>query len=203
MYRFLMTALIAALSIAELPSQSILKPFNLDKINTDKNEDEPHSTVNANGIGELYYTCNGELYSAKRDKKGWQAGKPNKELEERGDVRSLFVFFSKPGALFPQTIFYATNSDGEKRDGRGDNFDLYSLTRNSPSGPDFTVPGPLLAVCTPADEMHPWLTPDGKLYFSRKIKEGWRISCRSAASRTSRSRSRCRSICRLAFTTPR
>jgi hypothetical protein len=41
---------------------------------------------------------------------------------------------------------------------------------------EFTAPTPVLAVCTEADELHPWLTADGKaLYFSRKTKEGWRV----------------------------
>jgi len=176
MYRLLTILFIVCLPAALLAGDADkVKPVNLTKINTAKDEDEPHSTVDAKGLGQLYYTTDGELYSARRDAKGWQPGKPFKDLPERGDVRSVFVFFAKPGANFPQTIFYATNSDTAKPDGRGDNFDIYFMVRNSASGPDFTVPGPILSVCTPADEMHPWVTADGKLYFSRKSNDGWRV----------------------------
>ena len=40
----------------------------------------------------------------------------------------------------------------------------------------FTGPTPLQSISTEADEMHPWLTADGKqLYFSRKTGDGWRV----------------------------
>jgi len=176
MDRLIVPLLIAFFPFAALAGETETpKPFNLAKINSAKDEDEPHSTVDGRGLGQIYFTCDGELYSARHDAKGWQAGQPYKDLPVRGDVRSVFVHFAKSGVSFPQTIFYATNSDAEKPNDRGNNFDIYSLRRNSASGPDFTVPAPLHSVCTPADEMHPWLTSEGKLYFSRKTKEGWRV----------------------------
>ncbi|MFL5339977.1 MAG: hypothetical protein ACJ8F7_07490 [Gemmataceae bacterium] len=175
MRHVLTAALVAALAVSPLLAQAPIKPINLDKINTAKDEDEPHAVVDAKGFGVMYYTLGGELYSARRDPNGWHPGTQYKDIPHGGDVRSVFVHFHKPNANYPQTLFYATNYDGEKRDGRGNNFDLYFLVRNGSGGPDFTVPAPVLAVCTPADEMHPWVTADGKLYFSRKTTEGWRV----------------------------
>jgi hypothetical protein len=165
-------------SVAVAAGQTVepVKPFNLTAVNTEKDEDEPHSTVTGTGnSGQLFYTCGGELFASQRTPKGWNSGKKYTDLNQSGDVRGLFVAFHKSGAAFPQTIFYATNSDADKKNGRGNNFDMYMLVRQAASGADFHVPAPIHSVCTPADEAHPWLTAEGKLYFSRKTKEGWRV----------------------------
>jgi WD40-like Beta Propeller Repeat len=153
-----------------------VKPFNLSAVNTEKDEDEPHSTVigSANS-GNLFYTSGGELFACPRTAKGWGVGKKYTDLNQSGDVRGVFVLFAKPGVSYPQTIFYATNSDVDQKSGRGNNFDMYMLTRQAAGGADFNVPVPINTVCTPADELHPWATSDGKLYFSRKTKDGWRV----------------------------
>ena len=176
--RLSLTALLAfvaaAAALAGEPTDPV-KPINLTIVNTEKDEDEPHSTVNpASNLGQLFYTSAGDLYAASRTAKGWNAGKKNTEFDQLGDFRSIFVAFPKTGT-YPQTVFYATNADSAKKDGRGDNFDLYMKVRQSASCADFNVAAPILSVCTPADEMHPWLTAEGKLYFSRKTKEGWRV----------------------------
>ena len=78
--------------------------------------------------------------------------------------------------------FFATNWDPERKEKRGDNYDIYFTVRQSASAA-FTTPTPVQAVDTPADEMHPWLTANGKqLYFSRKTKEGWRVFVASRAN---------------------
>jgi hypothetical protein len=153
-----------------------VKAHDLERVNTAGDEDEPYSTVNADGIGRLYYLSKNELFVAQRTAKGWQAGKPCAEFEERGDYRGVFISFPKTGT-FPQTILWATNADHSKPDGRGDNFDIYMRVKKGQggSGSDFTVVLPLHAVSTREDEMHPWLTADGELFFSRKTKEGWRV----------------------------
>src|SRR5262245_27244384 len=114
-------------SVAVAAGQSVepVKPFNLTAVNTEKDEDEPHSTVTGTGnSGQLFYTCGGELFASQRTPKGWNSGKKYTDLNQSGDVRGLFVAFHKSGAAFPQTIFYATNSDAEKKNGRGNNFDM-------------------------------------------------------------------------------
>jgi hypothetical protein len=171
---FVAVGFFATMSRGQTPDP--LKPTNLAIVNTAKDEDEPHSTAIGSGnSGQLFYTCDGELFASQRSAKGWGAGKKYGEFSQNGDFRSVFVAYHKAGSLYPQTIFYATNSDSEKKDGRGDNFDIYMQVKQTASGADFTVPGPILSVCTAADELHPWLTADGKLYFSRKTKDGWRV----------------------------
>ena len=92
------------------------------------------------------------------------------EVNQDGDNRSAFV---TDGRKYPQYFFFATNKDPGKPDGRGDNFDIFFLTKLNAKA-DFTNPTPLHAISTPADELHPWLSRDGlTLYFSRKDKDGW------------------------------
>src|SRR5262249_20196578 len=44
------------------------------------------------------------------------------------------------------------------------------------AGKAWSAPTPVMNVNTEADELHPWVTGDGKsLYFSRRTKEGWRV----------------------------
>src|SRR5262245_9271704 len=109
-----------------------VKPFNLSAVNTEKDEDEPHSTVvgSAKG-GQMFYTSGGELFAAPHTVKGWGVGKKYTDLNQSGDVRGVFVLFAKSGASYPQTIFYATNSDVDQKNGRGNNFDMYMLTRQA------------------------------------------------------------------------
>src|SRR5262249_19180100 len=65
-----------------------------------------------------------------------------------------------------------------------DNFDLYVAVKQGPRAA-FTAPTPINPVCTDADELHPWLTADGKhLYFSRKTKAGWRVFVAGRAAAT-------------------
>src|SRR5579859_1491068 len=100
-----------------------LTPTNLTTVNTEKDEDDPHSTVSpTSNTGQLFYTSSGELYTAQKTAKGWQTGKKSTDIEQRGDIRSVFVAFPRTGT-YPQTIFYAANTDPSKKDDRGDNFD--------------------------------------------------------------------------------
>ena len=148
-------------------------PINLDKLNTTKDEDDPH--LSSNDL-RLYYTL-GEKgkYQVmesirKKANQPWPAGVSMVEVNQDGDSRSAFV---TDGGKYPQYFFFATNKDPEKPDGRGDNFDIFFLTKLNAKA-DFTNPTPLHAISTPADELHPWLSRDGlTLYFSRKDKDGW------------------------------
>jgi hypothetical protein len=147
------------------------KPTNLDKLNTENDEDDPHLATNASA---LFYTSSVKgrsqvMVSGKRTAKApWTAGRPAPDLTGKADFRSVFI---TPEGIYPQYLFYATNRDPLKKT-KGDNYDIYFLMRQF-AGADFTT-DTALRVCTARDEMHPWLTSDGKsLYFSRKTKQGW------------------------------
>jgi len=149
-------------------------PNNLDKVNTAKDEDEPH--LSGKNL-RLYYTLGDQgKYQVmesvrKKADQPWPAGAPVVEVNQDGDNRSPFV---TDGGEYPHHLYFATNKDPQKPDGRGDNFDIFFLTKLNAKA-DFTNPTPLHAISTAADELHPWLSRDGlKLYFSRKDKEGWR-----------------------------
>lgn len=149
------------------------QPTNLEKLNTDKNEDDPH--LSANGLS-LFYTSTSKnkseilLSIRKTGKAAFAAGKAMPEISGKADYRSVFLAAE---GKFPQYLFYATNRDPEKKT-RGDNYDIYFLMRQFPGAEFTTETG--LRVCTARDEMHPWMTPDGMaLYFSRNDKEGWRV----------------------------
>lgn len=153
--------------------KSDVKPVNLDKLNTEKNEDDPH--LSANGLS-LFYTQTAKnksdilLSIRKSGKAPFTAGKPLPELSGKADFRSVFL---TADGKFPQYAFYATNRDPEKKT-KGDNFDIYFLMRQFP-GAEFTTDTGL-RVCTARDELHPWATPDGQaLFFSRNDKDGWHV----------------------------
>ena len=74
-----------------------------------------------------------------------------------------------PEGKYPQYIFFATQKDKETN-----NYDLYVCQRPR-AGVDFGPATAMQATGTEDDEMHPWLTGDGKqLYFSRKQKDVWK-----------------------------
>jgi hypothetical protein len=179
MYRLLCTSLILALTLAVLMSAlpadepKAPLPVNLEKLNTKADEDDPHLSSDAK---TLYYssTTNGksDIWMTHRSSASqpWSMGKPVPDLNSKADTRCVFV---TPEGVFPQRLYFATNKDLEKKSQKGDNFDLYFVTKQGPSA-DFTFET-ALPFCTAEDEMHPWLTAQGDLYFSRKTKKGWRI----------------------------
>ncbi len=167
MSRFV-TALV--LFAAAAPAAAQVKPTPLS-VNTPADEDEPH--VSSSGLA-LYYASNAagkfDLMLAQRKKAGqpWAPGKPLDDyVRSEVDDRSTFVTDDR---RFPQYLFFAT-----KKDKTSDNFDLFVAQRID-ANKVFNSPTPLNTVCTAADELHPWLSADGRaLYFSRKTKDGWRV----------------------------
>lgn len=154
-------------------AQDAVVPVNL-AVNSTGDEECPHSSVR-NGVGHLFFTRGGELYFAQRNGQSWSKARPFDELNQhRGDYRSVFVSYQKPAAPFPHYLIYATNRDQNKTDGRGTNFDIYLKLRESATGVDVNVAIPL-HFSTADDELHPWLTANGTLYFSRKTADGWRV----------------------------
>lgn len=151
-----------------------LKPTNLEKMNTEEDEDDPHLATDGRS---LYYSVGTKgkyaaFVATKRVAKGgtWPSGKQVLDLKGKADYRSVFL---TPDGKFPQFMFFATNVDPLK-DKAGDNYDIFFLIKQFPDA-DFTTKTPL-RVCTARDEMHPWLVPAATaLYFSRKDKDGWRL----------------------------
>jgi hypothetical protein len=140
-----------------------LKPFNLDKVNTEADEIDPFLALD--GLS-LYYASNASgtfdiLVSRRAAGKTWPEGKRLRLNAKDADARSPF--------LRAATLYFATNKVPDKKLQDLRNFDLWKRTGTR-------APLPLLGVSEKEDELHPWITPKGDvLYFSRKTDEGWRL----------------------------
>jgi hypothetical protein len=179
MHKLTLALIVLALPADPKDEPAPLKPINL-AVNTKADEDDPH--VSSNGLS-LYYASNAkgkfDLMASHRTNANQKWG-PGKLLEDyvqtEVDDRSVFI---TPEGRYPQYLYYAT-----KTDKKIDNFDLFVAVKQGP-GKAFSAPVGIDAVDTPEDEMHPWLTPDGRqLYFSRKTKEGWRVFVTSRKAAT-------------------
>jgi hypothetical protein len=153
---------------APADAPKLLQPVNLS-VNTKADEDDPH--VASDGR-TLYYSSDAkgkwDILVSRRRKitEVWPAGEVLEDyVSTPADDRGVYVTAE---GRFPQFIYFATRKDKEGR-----NFDLYVAVKQD-FGKAFSAPTPVNAVDTEADEMHPWLTADGKqLYFSRKTGEGF------------------------------
>lgn len=170
----LLLAAVASSDETEAP-----RPVNL-AVNTEKDEDDPH--LSSSGLSLVYTSTSKdtrELLLSQRSSRNtpWPAGKPLLSGGGKADHASGFL---TTDGRYPQYLYFATNYDPvNEKTQKGDNFDLYFLIRQR-AGAEFTTQTPLHAVCTAADELHPWLSSDGlHLYFSRKTKEGWRVGVAS------------------------
>jgi hypothetical protein len=141
-----------------------LKPFNLDKVNTEADEVDPF--LAPDGMA-LYYASNAsgtfDILVSRRPSAAstWPGGKRLRLNAKDADARSPFV----RGI----TLYYATNKVPDKKLENLQNFDLWKRI-----GP--RAPLPLLGVSEKEDELSPWITPKGDVfYFSRKTEEGWRV----------------------------
>jgi Tol biopolymer transport system component len=163
-------AMLAWLPAAPAQDSKPVKPTNLP-VNTEADEDEPHV---ADGGLTLYFTSpvkgKEDIWVARRRTASQPWPKKSEILgpyvRTGADDRSCF---STEGS-YPLYLFFATKKDKEAK-----NYDIYAAVKMS-SGAVFSAPTPVNAVDTEADELHPWLTADGRsLYFSRKTKDGWRV----------------------------
>jgi hypothetical protein len=152
------------------PARDEIKVTHL-AVNTEADEDDPH--LSSSGLTLLYTSTTKKksdiMVSRRRERsQAWPAGKPIEDyVSTEADDRSAFA---TADGRYPQFLYFAT-----KKDNKGDNFDIYVAVRQGPSSA-FSSPTPVQTICTPEDELHPWLTADGKsLYFSRKTKDGWRV----------------------------
>lgn len=176
--RYLLVVLfIPALAAAD---ETPVKPVNIDRVNTDKDEDDPH--LGSNGL-VLYYSSNAKgkydimLTTRAALTKPWAAGQPLEDyVQTKVDDRSVFA---TPEGRYPQFLYFAT-----KKDKRINDFDIYVAVKQRP-GVAFAAPTPLNTVGTEVDELHPWLSADGRdLYFTRKSGDGWRVYVASRPGNT-------------------
>jgi hypothetical protein len=182
--------LVSLLLLALLPTAQAdvppLKPVNLT-VNTKADEDEPF--LDRTGL-RLYYAANVKgkwdiMFSQRPSaQKSWPAGEVLQDyIATEADDRGACVRVEEPYRAkdpYPQFMYFAS-----KQDKANDKFDLYvAIKRDEKKA--FTEPRAVAGgVNTPADEMHPWLTADGKqLYFSRKTEDGWRVFVASRRSAT-------------------
>lgn len=167
--------ILLVMPLARTPAQQedkkSIKIINLEKLNTADDEDDPH--VSSSGLTLLYCTNAGkkiDLCITRRADLGrpWTVGKPVGDyVQTEADDRSAFL--TKDG-VYPQFLYYAT-----KRDKKAKNFDIFVAVKQDRMAA-FSAPTPLNTISTQADELHPWLTADGKeLYFSRKTSDGWHV----------------------------
>jgi Tol biopolymer transport system component len=154
-------------------------PLNVP-VNTDGDEDEPH--VADNGL-TLYFMARRKgkeeimVASRRTTNQTWPAkSEPlGPYVATAGDDRSVFATVGR----YPQYLYYATKKDKESK-----NYDIYVAVKQD-VGRVWTEPRAVISIDTPADELHPWVTADGKaLYFSRKTKEGWRVLVTTRAGST-------------------
>jgi Tol biopolymer transport system component len=170
----LLLAVFAAAGVSLLANAAgaakLAKPVNLT-VNTKADEDDPFLSSSAL---TLWYSGN-------------DSGKFDIMMAQRRNVRSTWGKGELPDSyvqtavddrcgcltrddVYPQYLYFATLKDKDTK-----NFDLYVAVKQE-RGKAFTEPTPVQAANSEADEMHPWLSADGKqLYFSRKDKEGWRV----------------------------
>ena len=164
--RFLLLAVLPLIALLLLsPSDAgdaKLKITNLDKLNTDNDEEDPCPTPDGNGL--LYATkARGsyDIYVSKRTAAAMPFG-PGKPFiaDKLADERCPFMHRDK--------YYFATNEVPDKKFDKLKNFDLmFQIGFQAP----LFVPG---NINTKAEEMYPWVTPNGaEFYFSRKTEEGW------------------------------
>lgn len=169
MPRQLATLAAVALGLAILPhapagEPGSLKPVNLDKVNTDADEDDPFVGP---GSSTLYYTSNKsghyKILYARRMGKGWSAGKPLPTSGAKdADERSPYMTRDK-------RFYFATNEVPDKKFKDLKNYDI--KVRIGELAP-LIMPG----ISEAEDELFPWVAAGGKeFYFSRKTKEGWKL----------------------------
>ena len=144
---------------------SLLMPVNL-AVNTPDDEDEPH--VADAGL-TLYFNrrqnSKDDIFFVRRRALNlpWPAKAARIEdyVTTASDDRSVFA---TQGA-YPHFLYFAT-----KKDEKSKNFDLYVAVKHG-TGKAWSAPTPVMNVNTPDDELHPWISADGKsLYFTRRVK---------------------------------
>jgi hypothetical protein len=146
-----------------------LKPVSLS-VNTKDDEDDPH--LAGRGL-TLYYTRTAKgrsdiMVAYRRSPlQRWPRGKVIEDyITTEADDRSCYATEGR----FPRYLYFATKKDKESK-----NFDIYVAVKQRARA-SWSAPTPINPISTADDELHPWITADGKqLYFSRKTRDGWRV----------------------------
>jgi hypothetical protein len=141
-----------------------VKPLNLEKLNTEADEEDPSPSPDGNWL--LYASKtkkNYDIFISKRPAGSmiFPPGKPF--IADRGaDVRCPFLHKGK--------YYFASNEIQDEKFLKLKNFDLWmQIGGQAP----FILQND---VNSKADEMYPWITPGGaEFYFSRKTEEGWKL----------------------------
>jgi hypothetical protein len=170
--------LLPCVSPAPADEVKLLKPINLT-VNTADDEDDPHV---ADGGLTLYYSAlrkgKFEIMVSRRraTSQAWPKGRVLEDyVSTAGDDRSCFATEGR----YPQFLYFATTKDKKST-----NFDIYVAVKQD-RGRAWSAPTPINPISTEADELHPWITSDGKaLYFSRRTEEGWRVLVARRANAT-------------------
>jgi hypothetical protein len=151
----------------------LVKAINFTAINTAGDEDEPYLSTSKQSMTFWFSRKTKDKFDILMIQRSnglapWSKPRMLTEfVRTEVDDRGAVTF---PAGSFPQFLFYATRKDKDT-----DNFDIYVAVKDD-AKKEFVAPAPINRVDTPADEMHPWLTPNGKeLWFSRKTKDGWRV----------------------------
>jgi hypothetical protein len=161
------TVLCLVASAAPPGAAKRVRPSPLE-VNTKDDEDDPHVFGN-----RLFYSSNAGgkyrvlLATRQSALDHWSRGKPVDGVGTEADDRGAFLVNQRDGF---QYFFFASQRDKDSK-----NFDIYVVQRTDPKSA-FSAMTPVNAVDTETDEMHPWLTADGKqMYFSRKVGQHWRV----------------------------
>ena len=156
------------------------------KVNTPADEDDP--CIAADGLS-LFYCSNAtgkqKLMMAWRDKSTQHFTQTRLIDETASDTNECSPCFIENLGDGWDYLYFATQMGSDKS---ALNYDLYFLRRvaGETRFQGRSAAAPLHLVCTPAEEVHPWIVGEGKeMYFSRKTAEGWRVFRATASYRRS------------------
>jgi WD40-like Beta Propeller Repeat len=158
-----------------------LAPFNLAALNTKGDEDDPY--VSRDGT-RLLYTSNVSghytlMATQQRNRiqffpgsERWPVGSELEGQNTDFDNRSPYLTADSHDLYYAEKTVVKAPKEEQQAPA---NFEIaHAIKLTKPT--QFTGPTYVQSVCTPDDEMYPWLTEDGlELYFSRKTKDGWRV----------------------------
>ena len=184
--------LILSLSFCFLPSASaqpkpvakLLKPVNLALLNTAADEEDPYISRDgkrlfyaskASGHFQLFVSEQRRPLAFFPGSERWPAGKELEGPNAETDSRSPFLTADNHDLYYAEKTTVRIPTGPESPENL--NFEIVHSIRSDAQNPrQFTGPTFVQSVCTPADELQPWLTEDGlEMFFSRKTKEGWQV----------------------------